>query len=164
MANGGVQNRNAAFEICLTPQPDDLTEVQFSALTYVDVCCLSELPEFASEAEMISANCIDGTKLVGVGADSDTDFTLSVFYMEDCEGQDELRDMALAKDGVAYAVRKVYSDGVATVSTPTTVYARVVWTGFNDGGGGIDDFVTHTFTGAIRQGPVFVKTAAISGP
>lgn len=164
MASGGVQNRNAAFEICLTPQASDLTDNQFDQLTYVDVCCLSELPEFGSEAELISANCIDGTKLVGVGADSDADFTLSVFYMSDCEGQDELRDMALAKDGVAYAVRKVYSDGVTGTTSPTTVYARVVWTGFNDGGGGIDDFVTHTFTGAIRQGPVFVKAAAISGP
>lgn len=160
--SNGVQNRNAEFEISITPSQSDLTESQFAALTYAPVCCLSELPEFSSEAELISANCIDGTKLRGLGADSDSDFTLSVFYQSDCEGQDELRDLAEAKDGISYAVRKVYSDGVTGVTTPTTVYARVIWTGFNDGGGGIEDFVTHTFTGAVVQGPLFVKPGPVS--
>lgn len=159
----GVQNRGAKFEICITPQPTDLTEAAFAALAYVDVCCVSELPEFSVEANLLTENCIDGTRLQGVGADEATDFEVSVFYMANCAGQGNLRTIAMAKDGQAYAVRKVYSDGNAS-QTATTVYARVIFTGFNDGGGGIDEFVTHTFSGAVQQDPVFVAPAPITPP
>lgn len=160
MANG-VQNRGAKFQICTTAQPNDLTANAFAALTYEDVCCVQELPEFSVEANLLSENCISGERITGVGADEATDFEVTAFYMADCEGQEDLRDIAMAKDGQAYAVRKVYSDGVSGVSTATTVYARVIWTGFSDGGGGIDDFVIHTFSGAVQQDPIFVSPAAV---
>lgn len=159
----GVQNRGAKFEICTTPQPTDLNEAAFKVLSFVDVCCVSELPEFSVEANLLTENCIDGTRLQGVGADESTDFEVSVFYMADCAGQGSLRTIAMAKDGQAYAVRKIYSDGSPT-KTPTTVYARVIFTGFNDGGGGIDDFVTHTFSGAVQQDPIFVAPTNITPP
>lgn len=161
MANNGTQIRGQQFQICTTPQPSDLTAVQFAALTYVDICCLQETPDFSVEANILTENCIDGRRLVGVGADEASEMEVSFFYMADCPGQDALRALAMAKTNVPYAIRKVYSDGVPGVSTPTTVYARVIISGFTDNGGSLEDFQTHTVGGSVVQDPIFVKPVAL---
>ena len=152
--------RGQQFQVCVTPQNEDLTPVQFAALDYVDVCCLQETPEFSSEANIITENCISGERIVGVGADDGTDFEISYFYDSACTGQAELRDLGLAKSSTSYAVRKIYADATTT-TTPTTVYARVMFSGFTDNGGGIDDVQSHTVSGSVLQGPVFVKPTAV---
>ena len=152
--------RGQQFQVCVTPQNEDLTPVQFAALDYVDVCCLQETPEFSSEANIITENCISGERIVGVGADDGTDFEISYFYDSACTGQDELRTLGLAKSSTSYAVRKIYADATST-TTPTTVYARVMFSGFTDNGGGIDDVQSHTVSGSVLQGPVFVEPTAI---
>ena len=63
------------------------------------------------------------------GADEDSDFEVTWFYDPDCAGQDNLREFGLAKSSQAYAVRKIYADAVAGVTTPTYVYARVIFSG-----------------------------------
>lgn len=153
--------RGQTFQVCITPQTEDLTLTDFAGLVYVDVCCLQETPEFSSEANIISENCISGEKIRGVGADDDSDFEVTFFYDNACVGQDNLRTLGLAKSSLSYAVRKVYNDGVPTVSTPTTVYARVIFSGFVDAGIGIDDVQTQTVSGSVVQGPLFVKPAPI---
>lgn len=157
----GVSFRDFKFGVCTTEQPSDLNAVGFGGLTYVDVCCLAEVPEFSSQLNVITENCIDGSRLTALGADEPADGELTVFYVDNCLGQEELRDMALAKDGKIYAVQKLYSDGVSGVTTPTVEYARVMFTGFTSGSGGIEDFVQHTFSFTIQQGPLLVEPASI---
>lgn len=152
--------RGQQFQVCVTPQNTDLTPVQFAALDYVDVCCLQETPEFSAEANIITENCISGERIIGVGADDGTDFDVTYFYDSACAGQTNLRDIGLARTSVAYAVRKIYANGTPT-TTPTTVYARVIFSGFTDNGGGIDDVQTHTVSGSVVQGPIFVNPAPI---
>lgn len=153
--------RGQAFEVCVTAQAEDLDASEFGALTYVPVCCLQETPEMSSEANIISENCISGERIRGVGADNDTDFELTWFYDSACTGQDTLRTLGLAKSSSTYAVRKVYADGVAGVTTPTYVYARVIFSGYMDGGIGIDDVQTQGVMGSIIQGPLTVKPTAV---
>ena len=153
--------RGQAFQVCVTPQDSDLTVVQFAALTYVDVCCLQETPEFSVEANIITENCISGERIVGVGADDGTDFEVTWFYDSECVGQDNLRTIGTAKSSQSYAVRKVMADGVTGVSTPTTLYARVIFSGYSHGGIGIDDVQTETVSGSVLQGPIIVKPAPV---
>lgn len=149
--------RGQKFEVCITPQTDDLTQSEFEALTYIPICCLQETPELSSSANIISENCISGERIRGVGADEDSDFELTWFYDKDCVGQDEVRDFGLAKSSTAYAVRKIYADGVTGVTTPSYAYARVIFSGYTDNGIGIDDVQTQTVMGSVVQGPLFVK-------
>ena len=149
--------RGQAFEVCITAQTDDLDAAEFEALTYIPVCCLQETPELSSAANIISENCISGERIRGVGADEDSDFEVTWFYDVACAGQDALRGFGLAKSSTAYAVRKVYADAVAGVTTPTYVYARVIFSGYTDSGIGIDDVQTQMVMGSVIQGPVTVK-------
>lgn len=153
--------RGQDFQVCVTPQNTVIDAAGFAALTYVSVCCLQETPEFSSEANIISENCISGERIRGVGADADADFEVTWFYDNECAGQDNLRTFGLAKASTAYAVRKVYADAVAGVTTPTYVYGRVIFSGYTDSGIGIDDVQTQTVMGSVIQGPLTVKPAAV---
>ena len=161
MANA-VGNRGTVVSICATAQQPTLTAAQFAALTYVEICCTEEVPEFSSEANMVTSNCISGERLSWAGADAESDLEIVYYYQSSCVGQATLRGLALAKNGQSYAVKKVLNDGVAGTTTPTTSYALVVLGGFSDGGGGIDDAVMHTVSGSLIQGPVFVAPTPIS--
>jgi len=153
--------RGQTFEVCVTPQNEDLSPSEFAALTYGNVCCLQETPEFSSAANIISESCISGERIRGVGADEDSDFEVTWFYDKACLGQDTLRGFGNAKSSTAYAVRKVYADAVAGVTTPTYVYARVIFSGYTDSGIGIDDVQTQMVMGSVIQGPVTVKPVAV---
>lgn len=153
--------RGQLFQVCVTPQDEDLTLLQFAALDYVDVCCLQETPEFSSEANIISENCISGERIRGVGASEDSDFEVTWFYDRECEGQDSLREFGQANSSLAYAVRKVLNDGIEGERTPTTLYARVIFSGYTHGGIGIDDVQTESVSGSVLQGPLLVKPAPI---
>lgn len=153
--------RGQLFQVCTTPQSAELTPAQFAALTYVDVCCLESTPEFASEANIISENCISGERIRGVGAPADSDFEVTWYYDADCAGQTALRALGLAGSSETYAVRKVFADGRSGVRTPTTVYARVIFSGYTNSGIGIDDVQPETVSGSLVQGPIVVRPAAV---
>lgn len=160
MANG-IQNKGVKLEISTAlPQNADLTAVQFAALTYVEICCVSELPEFGQETEWLSEHCISGEEIVGIGAGTGMEIDIPYFYMSGCAGQSFLRTQGLSPTLNAYAIRKVYPDATSP-ATPTTVYSRVRIGAWNDGGGGVDDFITHTASAKIVQNPVFVAPAPI---
>lgn len=156
-----ISGRGQLFQVCVTPQNSDLTNVQFASLTYVDVCCLDETPEFSTEANIISENCISGERIRLPGAPEDSDFEVSWFYDSGCAGQTQLRNLGIAASQNMYAVRKVFADGIAGTRTPTTIYARVVFSGYTNAGIGIDDVQSESVSGAIVQGPVVVLPAAI---
>lgn len=149
------------FQVCVTPQSADLNAAAFAMLTYVDVCCLDETPEFSSESNIISETCISGERIRGVGSAEDSDFTVSWYYDSGCAGQDALRGLGQAGTGLTYAMRKVYADGASGVTTPTTIYVRGIISGYTNSGIGIDDVQSESVTGSIVQGPLVVKPAAV---
>lgn len=159
MSINGVQNKGIELQISVAaPQNEDLTASEFEALVYIDICCASELPEFGRETEFLSEHCISGEEVIGVGAATGMETEVSYFYRSDCAGQNFLRNNEGGID--AYAVRKVYPDATPT-TTATTVYTRVRLGGWNDGGGGVDDFVTHTSSWKIAQDPILVAPEPI---
>ncbi len=154
----GVQTKETVLQICTTPQNDDLNAAEFAALTYIEICCARELPEFGNEVEFLSEHCIDGTELTGVGFSSGIETETSYTYMPSCAGQSCLRTNAESKD--SFAMRKRYPDGTVAL-TPTTIYTRVRIGGWMDGGGDGEGFHTHTSSMKLSQKPVFVAPAAI---
>ncbi len=160
MAINGVQNKGILLEISIAaPQNNDLTASEFAALTYVPICCASELPEFGNETEFLSEHCISGEEIIGVGASTGMETEVSYFYRASCQGQQFLRENSVSGSTDmlnAYAVRKVYPDGTDD-ATPSTIYSRVMIGAWSDGGGGVGDFVTHTSSWKMAQDPVFVE-------
>lgn len=165
MALNGIINKGSTLAICATPQNEDLTEAQFAALAWVDICCPTELPTFMQESEIVSEFCISGEEITAVGASTGAETELTVFYMADCVGQDHLRTAFAANQNstVAYAVRKQLPDGVTGESTATTVYSRILVTSRSvaGNGGGVNDLVTDTYGWKIVQPPILVKPTTI---
>lgn len=139
--------------VASVPQPTELTQPQFEALTWELVCCPNSSPAFGEEAEIVSEFCISGEEVTFVGAASGMETELSVFYDNECEGQDILRE---AFEGQPLAFKKEYSDGTAT-RTPTTIYTRALITTLPDGDGEVNDIVTHAYGLKLVQKPIFVK-------
>ena len=154
----GLINKGTGVQICATPQNATLDAAAFAALTYIDICCLTEMPTVGEEAEVASEFCIDGTEQTAVGASTGSEFDLSVFYKSDCVGQDELRDAAGTQD--SYAIRIVRPDATVT-TTATTIYVRAQITSKMFGSGGVNDFIADVYGAKITQSPIFVKPAAV---
>lgn len=148
------------LEVCVTPQPDTLTQTEFEALTYVPVCCPQTAPSFSEEAEIVEEFCISGEAVVGVGAASGAETELVVFYQADCTGQDTVRNAFGGSTILAF--RKVYADSPnPATTTNTTVYARAMVTSRGDNEGSVNEFITNSFTLKLVQPPILVKPEAI---
>jgi|SRR6476659_8329954 len=145
--------------VASTPQPEELTQVEFEALTWIEVCCPSESPNFGQEAEIVSEHCISGEEVTFVGAASGAETEMTVFYDAECEGQDIVRE---AFEGQAMAFKKEYSDSPNPVTTTNTIiYTRALVTTFPDAEGGVNDIAAHTFGLKIVQKPILVKPEAV---
>jgi hypothetical protein len=155
----GTTNKGTAVQICVTPQPADLNAAAFAALTYVDVCCATEVPTVGSESEIISEFCISGVEKTAIGASTGATFDISVFAEMNCVGQDILRQAYGTQ--TVYAMRIVRPDGVPGVTTASAIYTRVMVSSAMFGGGGINDMVSDVYTAKITQEPIFVKPAAV---
>ena len=154
-----IENKGTRLYVCETPQNTDLTEVQFAALVWKEICCLTDVPALGESYSAITAMCMDGTKLSGVGSAEDSDFDISVFYKSECEGQDTIRGVVGSNNN--YAFKLTRSDGTST-HTPTTIYTRSKLRAKSLGSnGGADEFTADTYTATIQQGPMFVKPKAI---
>lgn len=138
------------------PQPEDLTQLEFEALTWELICCPNSAPQFGQEAEVISEFCISGEEVTFVGASSGMETEVSVYYDSECEGQQILRS-GYEK---AYAFKKTYGDGTST-TTPTTVYTRALITTQPDTEGEINDIASHVYGMKLTQPPIFVLPEAI---
>lgn len=152
------------FEICTTPQPADLTPTSFAGLTYIPVCCLEEGVEMSFASNIVAATCMSGQRVRLVGAPEDSDFEVTFMTDNTCTGQETIRNFGLAQSNSIYAMRKVMNDGVAGTTTPTTIYARGIFSGYTHNGVGVDDVQTETVTGSIIQGPIYVEAAPIPPP
>ena len=155
----GLINKGTTVQICVTPQNTDLLQAAFAALTYVDICCLTEVPTVGEEAEIVTQFCISGDEQTAVGASAGSEFDLSMLYKSACIGQDTLRNGAVTQD--AWAIRIVRPDGVVGVTTPTTIYTRAMITSKMFGSGDINEMIADVYSAKITQKPIFVKPAPV---
>lgn len=152
--------KGMTVEVCVTPQPDDLTQSEFEALEYIEVCCPQTAPSFSEEAEIVEEFCISGEAVVGVGAASGSETEMTVFYQDECTGQDIVRN-AFGGD-VILAFRKIYNDSPnPATTTNTTIYARAMVTSWGDNEGSVNEFITNSYTLKLVQPPILVKPEAI---
>lgn len=154
-----IGNKGTLLGVCVTPQNSDLSNSAFEALTYVDVCCLTDVPALAETYSSLTAMCMDGTKITAVGSAEDTTADISVYYVSTCVGQDTIRDAN--GSGNDYAFKLTRSDATSGF-TATTIYFRGKVTSKNLGSnGGVDEFTADTYTVTLTQGPILVKPTAI---
>lgn len=148
------------LEVCVTPQPDTLTQTEFEALVYIPVCCPQTAPSFSEEAEIVEEFCISGEAVVGIGAASGAETELVVFYQDDCQGQDVVRNAF--GGNVVLAFRKIYNDSPnPATTTSTTIYARAMVTSWGDNEGSVNEFITNSYTLKLVQPPILVKPESI---
>jgi hypothetical protein len=153
-------NSSGKFYICTTPKPNDLTSVEFAALTWVEVKNVGSLPESGSNTNIASYDTIDTDvtqKQKGV-TDAGTG-TLECARIAADPGQVALRAAALTK--FYYATKRELTDAPDEDTTNTVYYNRGLVTGPLHNGGRNEDFVLETFTLGYVQREVVVNPTAI---
>lgn len=155
----GLINKGAKISVCITPQAtQDLTAITFAALSYVEICCPTEIPEISEEANMLSQFCISGIEKTAVGTQTGSEFDIAFMYEAGCTGQDTLRGAAGTQNSYAFKIER--ADGKAT-QTPTIIFLQAMVGGWAYGGGAPDDFVSDTASLKISQKPIMVKPVPI---
>ena len=143
-------NANGAFYFCKTPQPKDLTREQFETLEWIKVEEVGKLPESGSSTNIIKYDTIDTT--VTQKAKGVTDAgggSLEVAYNADAPGQKALREVA--GNNYNYATKRELNDAPDEKHTNSVFYNRGLIAGPIRSGGGVDDFLTDTYTIANNQ-------------
>ena len=143
-------NANGAFYFCKTPQPNDLTKEQFEALEWIKIEEVGKLPESGSSTNIIKYDTIDTT--VTQKAKGVTDAgggTLEVAYNGTAPGQKALREVA--GNNYNYATKREVNDAPDENHTNSVFYNRGLITGPVRSGGGVEDFITETYTIANNQ-------------
>ncbi|QHJ77043.1 hypothetical protein [uncultured Bartonella sp.] len=143
-------NANGKFYICTTPQPSDLTKEQFEALEWTKIEEVGKLPESGSSTNIIKYDTIDTT--VTQKAKGVTDAgggSLEVAYTPDAPGQQALRK--IAGNNYMYATKREVNDAPDENHTNSVFYNRGLITGPVRSGGGVEDFITETYTIANNQ-------------
>lgn len=160
MADTGIK-KDSKFYICETPQPSNLDQSGFEALTWVEVGNIVTFPDFGVSDNIVTqdyANTDVSQKQKGFRNASDTE-TVVGFDPDDL-GQDALRNAAGTRTN--YAMKLESSDSPNAATTTNTIrYSRGVVGGPNFAGGGGEDFDNETFQIGLNQAPVIVKPEAI---
>lgn len=148
-------NANGKFFFCTTPQASDLTKDQFEALTWVEVKNVGKLPESGSTTNTVKYDTIDTNVTQKAKGVSDAGGgNLEVAYTPDDAGQAALRQAA--QTNYMYATKRELNDAPDDKHTNTVFYNRGIISGPTHSGGGVEDFVTETFTIANNQIEVVV--------
>lgn len=155
-------NAGGKFYICETPQSKDITKSEFEALTWVEITNIGQLPESGSNTNIVNYDTID-TKVTqkGKGVTDAGTGTLEVAFVGDDAGQVALRKAA--NTNFNYATKRELTDAPDSSHTNTIFYNRGLITGPTHSGGGVEDFVTETYTFANNQQEIVVAPAAIAG-
>lgn len=156
-------NAGGKFYICTTPQPSDLTQEQFEALSWVEVGNVGSLPESGVNTNVLKYDTLDtdvSQKSKGV-SDAGTG-TLEVARSHTDTGQIALRAAAATK--FFYATKRELTDAPSDDYTNTIYYNRGLITGPMHAGGRNEDFILETFQFGNVQREIVVGPEAASAP
>jgi len=150
-------NAGRIFEVCATPQQDNLTEAEFAALTYVRVSGVGNFGETGSSTNILTYDTWDDeVTQKGKGMTNAGDPELEVRYDPTDPGQVILRTMA--ETTFNYAFRVVGNDKPDNDpgSTPTIRYNRGLVTGPRQPNGRNEDFQLDIFGLGLNQKQITV--------
>ena len=143
-------NANSKFYFCTTPQPKDLTQVQFENLEWIEVEDVGKIPESGSSTNITKYDTIN-TKVTqkAKGVTDAGGGNLECAYASYAPGQAALRKAA--QTNYMYATKRELADAPDDNHTNTIIYNRGLISGPTHAGGGVEDFLTETFTIANNQ-------------
>ena len=153
-------NLDAKFYICTTPQPDDLTQSEFEALSFVEVGNIGTMGETGVNENILSYDTYDTDvtqKAKGIANAGDP--TLEVARVYNDAGQIAMRAAALTN--FQYAFKREDADAPDASTTNTIIYMRGVVTGPVRPNGGPEDFIIESFTLGLNQREILVDPTAI---
>ncbi len=159
MAETGIK-KDGKLYICETPQPADLTESGFEALTWVEVGKVVTFPDFGVSDNIVSQDYINtdvSQKRKGFRNASDTEIVVG--HDPDDAGQTAMKTAADTKYNYAFKLEQADAPDAST--TNTIRYSRGVIGGPNFAGGGGEDFDNETYQLGLNQAPVIVDPEAI---
>lgn len=159
MADTGIKQGSKLY-VCATPQPENLDQAGFEALTWVLVGNVVELPGIGVTDNIVSQDYIGtDTSQKRKGFRSVEDGTIIVGRDYEDDGQIALRNAAGTRYNYAFKLES--SDSPSALYTNTIRYSRGVVSGPNFVGGGGEEFDNEEFTIGFNQIPITVDPELI---
>jgi len=144
-------NAGSKLYICATPKNADLTEIEFKALTFVQVKKVGSIGERGINTNIVQYDTLDTlVALKGKGITNAGDPQVEVAEDLTDPGQVALRAAGAPNVPDAYAFKVERADG-------SIEFLRGLVAGPNVTGGRNEDFVLNTFTLALNQAPITVQ-------
>lgn len=153
----GIVNKGRKFYFSTTAQPDDMTELEYEGLSWLEVDCVVNVGETGSAPNVLSQNCWGSSvtqKQLGILDAGDPTVEVGVNY--DDPGQNAMRDAA--NDGNFYAF-KIENPLKAGQVSPVTEYNRGLVMGPTSSNGGVEDWSNETFTLGLVQERIVAPSA-----
>lgn len=155
-------NLGGKLYICATAQASNLTEVQFEALTWVEIEQVLTMPSIGETDNFVSQTYVkDGRARFKKGVTSGNATEIVVGYDYSDAGQDALATASASRN--IYAFKRVLTDSPNDVTTTNTIYYFRALVGAGvDSGGAVEDFTNITYPIQITdQAPIRVEPEAI---
>jgi hypothetical protein len=142
----------AKLFVCATPQPDDITQTEFEALTWVQVKGVGSHGETGTTTNILTYDTWD-TDVVqkAKGMKNAGDPEIEVARDPDDPGQVILRTAAETNYNYAFKIEGVDKPNNLSGSKPTTRYNRGLVAGPREPNGRNEDFDLEMFTLGLQQ-------------
>lgn len=156
-------NKDRKVYICTTPQPGDLNQAAYEALTWVEVSNVGAVGEAGTNTNIVSYDELstDVTQK-GKGISNAGDPTIECARNPTDAGQIALR--AAAKTNFTYAFKFEDKDAPTANHTNSVYYNRGLVTGPTRPNGRNEDFILEVFTLALNQREIVVDPASLVAP
>ena len=148
-------NKGRKFYVCATAQPDDLTQTEYEALTWVEVKKVGNVGETGTAENVLNYDTMDtdvSQKQKGVANAGDPAIEVARVY--DDAGQILMRTAAATR--LNYAFKFEHSDSPDGALTNTIIYSRGIVTGPTRPNGGVEDFDLEVYTLGLNQKEIVV--------
>ena len=156
-------NKGRKFYVCATPKPDDLSQAEYEALTWVQVGHVGKIGESGTSENVLSYDELDTSvtqKQKGISNAGDPDIEVSRKPTD--AGQIIMRASALTK--YFYATKVLNNDKPSSDYTDSIFYNRGLIMGPKRPNGGVEDFDLEIFTLGLTQREIVVDPAPQSVP
>ncbi|WP_018428217.1 hypothetical protein [Hoeflea sp. 108] len=156
-------NKDRKVYICTTPQPGDLNQAAYEALTWVEVGNVGAVGEAGTNTNIVSYDELstDVTQK-GKGISNAGDPTIECARNPTDLGQQALR--AAAKTNFTYAFKFEDKDAPTANHTNSVYYNRGLVTGPTRPNGRNEDFILEVFTLALNQREIVVDPVSLVAP
>lgn len=156
-------NKDRKAYVCTTPQPVDLTQSQYEALTWIEVSNVGNIGESGTQTNLPTYDelATDVTQK-GKGISNAGDPTIECARNPTDPGQQALR--AMAKTNFNYAFKFEDKDAPDANHTNSVYYNRGLVTGPTRPNGRNEDFILEVFTLALNQREIVVDPVSLVAP